>query len=540
MYINDAGPFFQMSFLKVIAPFDKRGNPLPADHPNRVLTDEEYATILEGKDIRADAQFDDAMIKYNLLENEILSRVMRQLNKGFVHDNIRLKKDQWYGPGQAAQAWLKEINAPTSDEVNGNKFKEIEGAVPQYAKDAARWSYYGGWFEIFNHGPVPGTSYEYDINSAYPNIIADLPCLLHGEWSHGMGKPPRLPKGAIRLLKGTFYGKDAWIGPLPFRDPDGSILRPLTVKGWYWDHEVRASERAKLIYKKEIEEWVTYIPCKCPPPIHAIRELYNGRLEIGKDTPQGKAKKTIYNSAYGKFAQSIGSPRYSNPIYGSLITAGCRTMILDAIATHPNKSEDVLMIATDGIYFKNPHPNLDLDEERLGAWGKKDMENLSLFMPGVYWHDGARKAIREGKTPALKSRGVNPKHLAKIIDIADEQWMNYGPDVDPPRVPILIDWALLGAKEAIHRGKWELCGKNYFDVERWIDAKPDSKRQPDLYRHHGGWRSIPYANGMQLETTYYKPRMGDSPPDAESEEDMYLTPDGVIGDLRAQAFGLRG
>jgi hypothetical protein len=34
--------------------------------------------------------------------------------------------------------------------------------------------------------------------------------------------------------------------------------------------------------------------------------------------------------------------------------------------------------------------------------------------------------------------------------------------------------------------------------------------------------------------------MGDSPPDAESEEDMYLTPDGVVGDLRAQAFGLRG
>src|SRR5690349_8431198 len=100
---------------------------------------------------------------------------MTKLNEGFVEDGVRLRKDKWFGPGQAAQEWMKLIGVPTGEEVRE--------AVPQWARDAARKTYYGGWFEIFHHGPVPGTSYGYDINSAYPAVIANLPCLLHGRWT---------------------------------------------------------------------------------------------------------------------------------------------------------------------------------------------------------------------------------------------------------------------------------------------------------------------------------------------------------------------
>lgn len=154
MYICDAGPFFQTSFLNAIH---------PGEWTSPVVTQDEYDLIEKGKTHRQDAQFDADMITYNLLENEVLSRVMERVNAGFVADGIKLKNNQWFGPGQAAQTWMRNIGVPTGE--------QIRDAVPQWARDAARKTYYGGWFEIFNHGPVPGISYAYDINSAYPAII---------------------------------------------------------------------------------------------------------------------------------------------------------------------------------------------------------------------------------------------------------------------------------------------------------------------------------------------------------------------------------
>jgi DNA polymerase family B len=526
MYICDVFPFFQSSFLKAIKP--EKG-------AKRIVSDEEYARIAQGKEIRSGAQFDEAMIEYNLLENEVLARLMSVLNEGFVSDNIRLTRQQWMGPGQAAQEWMKLVGVPSGEEV-----REV---TPEWALEAGRKCYYGGWFEIFNHGPVPGTSYAYDINSAYPAVIAQLPCLLHGRWTKGEGKPGRLRARSLRMVYGTFSGKDDWVGPLPYRSPEGNILRPMRVKGWYWWHEVQASIRAGLTSRVEIEQWIEYEPCKCDPPMRGVRELYNGRLKAGKNTPQGKAKKLVYNSAYGKCAQSIGKPRFSNSIWASLITAGCRTQILDAIATHPTKSASLLMIATDGIVFKEPHPHLDIDGERLGAWDEETYENLSLFMPGLYWHDKAREQIREGSLPQLKSRGVSAKYLGTVIDQVDRMWKEYDGEENPiPRVSLNIDWALIGAKQAITRNSWHLCGTNVWDAERILDANPSSKRQPSFTNipeiAWGGLRSWPWNEREELETTYYEPRFG-----AEDSEDRYLeelvTPDGMIGDLQAHAFGLR-
>jgi hypothetical protein len=95
-------------------------------------------------------------------------------------------------------------------------------------------------------------------------------------------------------------------------------------------------------------------------------------------------------------AQSVGQPKYANAVYASLITAGCRCMILDAIASHPLRTEAVLMIATDRIYFTAPHPALPVSN-RLGDWETKTLHNLTLFKPGTYWDDETRKKARSGE-----------------------------------------------------------------------------------------------------------------------------------------------
>src|SRR5215475_7571950 len=357
MYICDTGPFFAQSLLSVID---------PKSWQDPIVTPEEYATIERGKAKRSEAtRVYDEMIEYNRLENEILARVLGKLDAGFREIGVILPPSKWFGPGQAAQAWLISNCVKRTKEI----YPDI---IPEWFMEAARKSYFGGWFEIMMHGIIPGITHEYDINSAYPHIISQLPCLEHGEYSQGKGLP-NVGKGDLVLVRARVWTRSAlhyripddrcYIGAMLHRDRKGNISRPTVTEGWFWWHELDSAIRAKLVQPISrvprdhlhpiCYEWVKYSPCDCYPPMRRVVSLYLRRQAVGKDTPLGKAAKGSYHSMYGKFAQSIGSPIFGNPIYASLITAGCRTMITDAIASHPIGAKDVTMVATDAVYFRS-------------------------------------------------------------------------------------------------------------------------------------------------------------------------------------------
>lgn len=286
-------------------------------------------------------------------------------------------------------------------------------------------------------------------------------------------------------------GSDPHIGAMPHRTKQGNILRPHVTKGWYWQHELDAARRAGLIDEVVVEEWVSYLPCSCTPPFDpadiGITRMYNLRLEVGKNSPQGKGFKLVYNSAYGKTAQSIGQPKYSNPVYASLITAGCRTLILDAIATHPERSRAVSMVATDGVYFTSPHPTLRLDGSALGAWDEVAKVGMTQLMPGVYWDDTTRERIKHGGTPSLKSRGVNASDLAREIDGLDHAFavavglLEDGQDFTWPAITFSTNFLLDSCKSALQRGVWETAGRVTHGASRSISSNPQSKRVPVPY-----------------------------------------------------------
>ena len=521
MVICDTGSFFQKRFIDVIQ-----------SHVGTLITQEEFDIVLEGKTRRSVALLDEDMKRYNALENDILSRVMGQLNEGFSGVGIKLRSDQWFGPGQAAQKWLNNIGAPTSEDVYE--------AIPKYAAEAAQATYYGGWFEIFRHGIIKGATYEYDINSAYPNAIANLPCLLHGKWSHekSVSVLPDLPDESIRMLYATVRGTDAYLGTLPHRTSKGRILRPHETKGWYWEHEILAGIAAGTIGVVDAEECVKYDPCECPGPFESIRELYQKRLQVGKNTPSGMAYKLVYNSAYGKMAQSVGKPKFANSVYASLITSDCRTRILEAIATHPNGTTDVLMVATDGVYFRTPHPGLELDKEKLGAWDESVKMNMCLFMPGVYWDDNSRKALREGKEVRVKSRGVSARDLSLCIESVDEQFKTMIEGGEWPRVDIPIQFNMTSAKLALARGKWLTAGEVIFDGIKTIDANPASKRESKVRLEDGLLTTKPYSIGEELETTPYDKTFAQAIEQSNTLGGWELTPDGAVQlDFNAMLHG---
>lgn len=517
LWVNDVGGFFQTSFLTAIE---------PKKWPEPILSDLEFSTIKEGKESRSTAGFDPAMIKYNTLENDVLARMIKVLATGFDKMGVKLNSSQWYGPGQAAGKWLSIIKAPDKNSVEYN--------VPIQIQEAARASYTAGWFEIFAHGHIPGIVYEYDINSAYPYAIARLPCLEHGKWSRNVEET------GWTLVDATVRGSHRRIGTMPHRTADGAICRPHSTRGWYWFNELLASINAGGTDSYIIHDAWNFDRFCHHEPFSDIASLYINRLNIGKNTPLGMAYKLVYNSAYGKLAQSVGSPRYANPIYASLITSSCRTMVWNAIASHPVGADAVTMVATDAVYFREPHPYLPISQE-LGEWDRVERMNMCQFMPGLYWDDAARAG---GK---VKSRGVAAGDLSSVIDQGDALWKEF-PNKLPismkdwketsrsfntclayPRLGVPIKFGLISARLAIHRNSWQECGA-VVNGPKYLSGSPHDKRDPySAYVEDGVTWTRPYDISDRLESTPYEKRFGLELRDNQTVEDI-ITPNGVVDD----------
>lgn len=577
MYICDVGPFFQTALINVI-------NPANWDDP--IVTDEEFAIIVEGKENRSNAALDAEMIEYNRLENEILERVMRKYDKGLREIGVYLQPDQWYGPGQAAQYWMRHNGAPTAEEIYGCKdgcklkHSHFDKIIPEWFLESAQFSYYGGWFEQMMHGIIPGISHEYDINSAYPYIIANMPCLLHGKYTKGTGVPyangefvDGLWKGDLCLVKATVWSPEigtdeaSYIGAMLHRNKNGGISRPKQTNGWYWYHELQAAYDAECIREiddEEFYEWVKYEPCDCTPPMAKAQELYDLRLKVGKNTPIGIACKLVLNSMYGKFAQSIGSPVFGNSIYASLITAGCRAMILQAIASHPYGKSDVIMVATDAVYFLHEHKGLVKypDKKILGDWDHSKKTNLTLWAPGFYWDDKTRKAIAEGERVKFKARGVDAKSFASEIANADTQFRAFGDNPPPiivqgengvwhdsglwPKISYTPSFAMTTCLQALMQNDWSLAGhvrQTADNTQLFNSANPYMKRVNGWYDPEFNiCRSDPYGTAPKSDTmefngytisssTAYSKKFGLEDPFSEESKGRYgLTQDGYVGD----------
>jgi hypothetical protein len=165
--------------------------------------------------------------------------------------------------------------------------------------------------------------------------------------------------------------------------------------------------------------------------------------------------------------------------------------ILDAIASHPGGAESVLMVATDGICFDNPHPSLSISK-KLGEWEESLYHDLTLFKPGVYWHRKGKDAVLDAKT-----RGVPKAALLECLDLADQQFQSWQAQKAFPgglvnesisetlRVRTIFGWPYLdvpvsfrmtSCAQALNMGKWGEAGKVETDFYMRQDCDPHEKR----------------------------------------------------------------
>jgi len=522
MWICDVADYFQAPFLDVIEADYKAGG--------GICTAEELELLRKGKNNRANAALDPQTIEYNHLENILLGRVMDRVKAVLARCEIFVRKNEWYGVGHAAQLWMD--NRP-------GILTRDESQMPDQLLELGRASYYAGWMEDLVHGIIPGSTYAYDRNSAYCADMVNLPCLEHGSWNYGRGrKVPALRPGHLRLLHGTFAAPGyAPTGPLPYREANGSTKRPQRVSGWYWEHEIMAARDAGLINSMQIDEWWDYTPCDCPPPFREIKQFYNLRTRYAKGTIENRILRVLPSTVYGKMCQSAGDPKYSNFLYASLITSLCRTEMLNAIAASPRKASDLVRVAQDAVYFRHERPEL-AETDELGGWRMTEYESLTLFQPGMYWHDETRALIAAGETPDFRARGFKSSEMAETVGQADAVYRDWSRTSTFsnvfPEITFTSRFDVRTLTQAMRRdgsGDWRTAGR-VSEVAHTIRSHPHKHRSVDI----GGlywatdqemFRSTPYLVGNSgLESAPYDKKVGWK---EDQEQELGCNEDGPVG-----------
>jgi hypothetical protein len=427
--------FFQKSFLKTILAFE-------------VGTLAQRERIRRNKERRGQIpRITAEERRYCALECEFLADLMTIFRKTCIDANIRPRT--WNGAGKLAGALHTMHETMTT--------ARMDEVVPAAVQALANGAYYGGRFEVTRTGAIQGPVYEYDIRSAYPAAMGELPCLEHGRWVPASVEWLRkAPDDALFVAPVRFNhdpspsGERRNLCGLPLRKRDGRLCWPVEGNGVYWAPEIRAAAKlgCRVVYKPGGWRYERQCECRMFPWVDA---LYRYRQSIGASLV-GYPIKLAINALYGRLAQRIGNPKWANLVWAGLITALTRAKLMDAAASDPTA---VLMLATDALFSRRPLAVPTGDG--LGQWEVAEHKRLFLVQPGIYW--GAKQP---------KTRGVSPGFFEEKTGIFEAAWAEYATRdravydlagrVEPPIVTLPLT-LFIGLRLAQARGKPETAGQ---------------------------------------------------------------------------------
>jgi hypothetical protein len=443
----DTWKFFQGSFVKALTDW-------------KILNSDELDAMERMKKKRSTFmadEVDDEIIEYCLSECRAGVALVTKLDATCTALGFPLRR--YDGAGSLAAAMLRAWS-----------IEDYLADVPDGMEYAVSCAYFGGRFEIASHGWTREAVYQYDINSAYPTIIKDLPCLACAEWR----ETTEVISDGIYRVEWKLPEPCYW-GSLPHRNHKGEITYPTSGVGWYWGAEILSAERLYPGSHHIREGWA--LTRKCGHiPFAEVPSVYQQRLKLGKSA-EGIVLKLGLNSLYGKTAQSVGTPKYANYIYAGMITAGCRALILDAIRTAA--PEHILMTATDAVLSDVPLSLPGSELKKLGEWDATVSEGgILIIQPGI------TISYDRDNVGTYKSRGLGKYEFARHAGAAERQWNKLG---------VLGSFKarshrFIGIKTALARNRFETRCR-WIDVDQTMSYYPGAKRvipKGELLNHYSG------------------------------------------------------
>lgn len=427
--IWDVWGFFQDSFIGVV------GKWLGKDHKHYQLIKDMKAKRGNFADI---AQ--DKINAYNAAELECLVEVMSKVRDAI--DKLGLQCKRWDGAGAVAAALMQKHN-----------IKEFKQDTPEDIMYAVQCAYAGGRIEVCKIGTHNGPVYDYDVNSAYPSVMVDLPCMAHGEWITGMDEP--VPSGFTLVHCSYEFAENLRFYPFFYRTDKMQISYPQRGEGWYWYPEYEAAQACPGII--DVIEWVHWKPHCTHKPFKWIPDYYKTRQQWVKNPTEEwhkgaeKIIKLGLNSLYGKSAQQLGGRDDKAPVYHQLewagyITSTTRARLYSAAILD---ADSIIGFATDGIFSTRTLPIALSSAKDMGAWELKEPipQGMIIAMAGVYWW-----IMKENEYQHF-SRGFD-KDSMKTPDLVLQAWKDGKDGIDIP-MHRLIGMGSACASDTL----WEMRGR---------------------------------------------------------------------------------
>lgn len=360
----------------------------------------DYLAMIEaGKQERNDfsvERLESFIIPYCNKEIDLLKQLMEQLQSDLQTANLPVSR--WDGAGAIATSLMKR---------EGIKAHLGKTEVPAHIQEAFQHAFSGGRIECLLYGHTESTVYHYDINSAYPYAMLDLPSMHGGAWEEQgaaitstkiLNRIEHMKEEVI-IVSDISFNFPGHMPMYPFtnRDLGGGITYPSNGRNWIYGIEV--VNAAKVI--PHIEQYITihktytFHPSTKDKPFSFIRELFQLRKEWKR---QGigaqKIVKTGINSLYGKLIQHTGykesdrkkeiadpTPPFFQLQWAGYITAKTRSSMFLVAMQSP---EETICFATDGVFSRVPL-NLTTGSD-LGEWEYEVHPDFTIVQSGVYWY----------------------------------------------------------------------------------------------------------------------------------------------------------
>lgn len=493
--VYDVVSFFQRSFVEACELY------MGENFPGRSLVE-------EGKATRSTFTLDDekTLRRYNETELNLLLNLMVDLRERLDRVGIRVKS--WHGPGAVASALLSK-----------HGIREAMAVSPEPVAEASRYAYFGGRFEVVKFGHVPPSRWkyadsrcwQYDVNSAYPAALVNVPNLAKGEW--------------VKVEGGLTPGSEHWhrFGvhhirwnsdpdtirlplPLPVRSKRGHIYYPRECAGWYWTPELHSTHEWSETFEyaqaedgcsyEVLESWVFVEDDETDRPFSWVADMYAQRLAL-KEAGDGAqiAVKLALNSLYGKLAQQVGwkpatdtqplrIPTFHQLEWAGYVTSYCRAAVMRAALEDPCS---VVAFETDAIFVNKERETLTVGPG-LGDWERKEYAGLSYFQSGLYWTHNDNGTVRQAKTRGV-DRGL--MELDAIVRAWRDPLRKYE---EPDPVPVRVTrFVTLGAALTLNSmARWR----------KWETSTREILPYPSYRSKRCHWVSAPNWPGWCRQHTY--------------------------------------
>lgn len=294
------------------------------------------------------------------------------------------------------------ISAPHfAAKVFRHRFLTTEIKLPEpVLEQAGLWSYHGGKNGFYLDGPslIPN-AYQYDITSAYPEAMRQLPDPERSEWHTA----DRYAPGQHAIVRVTLqYRRCEYRGFMQFDGhwPDTGYIEDVYITSYELDAMMERGEVDILSY----HAWVMTGPTG-GPLVRYVDEFFS--MKVTAEGPKRETAKLFLNSLYGKFFQKValGTVGALNLDTGEWITtdpdepydwrAGglyhppIASLITGFVRARIHRMEHryhSLMTSTDGIFATEPPVASDLGKHLGGLTVKRGelriwRERLYVFRP---------------------------------------------------------------------------------------------------------------------------------------------------------------